>query len=153
MIRYLKEEVRQKGSQTIINSDLLEKKYKELKKTLVSLVREKEVKTQELNKIVTSDLKEQVSEEWQEKNEQLSKLKNLTEDLKEQLNSFEKTYQTTKVKIEQKEQELEELKDKILANKLEIKKDLEELLEAQRENNIRWSEKCKERLVTILLSS
>ena len=108
------------------NPNKIEKRYKELKRNLVSLVqeKEKEIKTQELNQLVTSDL--------------IAQLSNKQKKLKTKLKFFEDVYEITLFRIKKEEQELEELKIAYLAksgnyDKSKLQSKLTKILSFQRD--------------------
>ncbi|CAJ0748910.1 23178_t:CDS:2 [Entrophospora sp. SA101] len=91
------------------------------------LIKEEELKSKEIDLLITSDLLENIKN----LKEDLSKTQKTKKELEEKLT----LYETVRDKIQQKERELEELTNNIISNNPEIKDDLEELLEAQQENN------------------
>ncbi|CAH1755802.1 15110_t:CDS:2 [Entrophospora sp. SA101] len=98
-----------------------------LKRVLNFLIKEEELKSKEIDLLITSDLLENIKN----LKEDLSKTQKTKKELEEKLT----LYETVRDKIQQKERELEELTNNIISNNPEIKDDLEELLEAQQENN------------------
>ena len=100
-----------------------EKKYQELKKKITSLLKEEELKTEEINLLKTDDL----TEDLKKQNNELTNLQKLNKKLTEKLS----VYEAVRDKIKQKEEELEELKNTIIARYQLEKDDLEDLLEAQ----------------------
>ncbi|MCE8162850.1 MAG: leucine-rich repeat domain-containing protein [Candidatus Moeniiplasma glomeromycotorum] len=120
-----------KNSSTIDNSIDFEKKYQKLKGTLNFLVKEEELKSKEIDALITDDLIESVKEQ----KESLSNLEKVNQELKEKFSPFEQVYQ----KIEQKEKELENLKnvylEKVEKKKEKCKKVLEKLLKKMTQPN------------------
>lgn len=113
---------------TIDNLVDFEKKYRKLKGTLCLLTKGEELKSKEIDKLVTSDILENVKE----LRDDLSKTQKIKKKLEEKLASFEQFYFIKKQEAEKKEKELEELKNniKIKLNDKELTF-LEELLELQ----------------------
>jgi hypothetical protein len=138
----LKEENRKLKENQPVTIDF-EKKYQKLKGTLHFLTKEEELKSKEIDLLVTDDILENVKD----LKEDLLKTQKIKKELGKQLVSFKQFYFTKKQKIEQKEKELEELKKQVITKNETIEEDLEEALENQAElvkNN--YSESWKKQL-------
>lgn len=141
-IQNLKVEIKQLRENqpvTLDDSTESERKYKELKRVLAFLTKEEELKTEELEKIITDELVKDLTEQKKD----LVRLHQANQELQEKLEVYEAVYD----KIWQKQQELAEFKKVIIAANSEAKDDIEELLEAHVDNNLKWLEACKKRLI------
>jgi len=119
-----------------------EKKYQELKKFLHSLTSEEKLKSKEIVVLKTKDLTNTLSGKISDQERNLLELQETNEELREKI----KVYEADRDRILKKEEELLRLTRNIITNKPEIIDDLEELLEAQQENNQKWLVRIKKRL-------
>jgi len=136
-------ELKDKTSITPSNSEDFEYKYQKLKGVLDSLLsKAEELKTAEIRTIKTKDLTDTLSGKMSDQEISISELQENNKELEEKV----RIYEADKDRIIQKEKQLEELKKTITANNPKIIDDLEELLEAQQENNQKWLVRIKKRL-------